>query len=124
MRPRLYPVAKSPPLFPCPGISNLSLMWLRALGLVRPLSKSLSPRPSPRTSSALWLRIGLAGRLFCQNFCSSLPSSWPVVVQFVRMLSRISDTCRFRSSSFFLSHDTFSSCREVPRLNCRAMYFS
>ncbi|OZA86380.1 MAG: hypothetical protein B7X76_05230 [Azorhizobium sp. 39-67-5] len=69
-------------------------------------------------------RAGLCGRLVGQNCLSSRLSSWPVVVQLVMMLSRRSWTWRFKSISFFLSQLTLSSCREVPRLNCRVMYFS
>ena len=67
---------------------------------------------------------GLCGRLAGQNCFSSRLSSCPVVVQLVMMLSRRSCTWRLRSSSFFLSQLTLSSCRDVPRLNCRVMYFS
>lgn len=72
----------------------------------------------------LGTRAGLWGRLVGQNWRSSLPSSWPVVDQLERMLSRSSCTCRLMSSSFFFSHDTLSSWRDVPRLSCRDMYFS
>ncbi len=67
---------------------------------------------------------GLWGRLEGQNWRSSLLSSWPVVVQLARMLSRRSWTWRFSSSSFFLSQLTLSSCRDVPRFSWREMYFS
>lgn len=72
----------------------------------------------------LGTRAGLWGLLVGQNWRSSLPSSCPVVDQLERMLSRSSCTWRLRSSSFFLIQETLSSCREVPRLSCRAMYFS
>jgi hypothetical protein len=111
INPRLYPVAKSlaePGLSPL-GISRRRLRCDSAEGLVR--------GPPLAVSSKLAERAGLPGRLACQNCLSSLPSSWPVVVQFVRIASLISVTWRFRSSSFFLSQETLSSCREVPRLN-------
>lgn len=77
-----------------------------------------------RTLSALLNRAGLCGRLVGQNCFSSRLSSWPVVVQLFVMFSRRSCTWRFSSISFFLSQLTLSSWREVPRLNCRLMYFS
>lgn len=77
---------------------------------------------------ALLNRAGLAGRLggrlAGQNCRSSRLSSWPVEDQLVVIFSRRSWTWRLRSISFFLSQLTLSSWREVPRLNCRAMYFS
>lgn len=69
-------------------------------------------------------RAGLCGRLAGQYWRSSLLSSWPVVDQLVRMLSLSSWAWRLRSSSFFFSQLTLSSWRDVPRLSCRAMYFS
>jgi hypothetical protein len=38
------------------------------------------------------LGAGLLGRLFCQIWRNSRPSSWPVMVQLLRMLSRSSAT--------------------------------
>lgn len=69
-------------------------------------------------------RAGLCGRLVGQNCFSSRLSSWPVVAQLLVILSRRSCTWRLRSISFFFSQLTLSSWREVPRLNCRVMYFS
>src|SRR4051794_39805794 len=106
MRPKLYPVAKSlpgPVLSPL-GISKRRLKCDSADGLVR------DPVSFP---SKLAIRAGLPGLLDCQNCRSSLPNSWPVVLQFVRIASLISETWRLRSSSFFLSHETLSSCLDV-----------
>jgi hypothetical protein len=69
-------------------------------------------------------RAGLCGRDEGQNWRNSRLSSWPVVAQLLRMLSRRSWTWRLSSSSFFLSQLTLSSCREVPRFSWRTMYFS
>ncbi len=126
IKPKVYPVIKSLPGPLCPaGTSSRSLICARADGLVRELPAVLRD-DEPTASSPLFIILGpgLPGLLLGQYFCNSFCNSWPVVVQFVRMLSRISVTWRFKSSSFFLSHETLSSWREVPRLNWRAMYFS
>jgi hypothetical protein len=86
INPKLYPVAKSLPGPPGPsplGISKRRLKCDRAEGLVR---------GPPRDSSKLAARAGLPGLLACQNCLSSLPSSWPVVDQLVRIASLISVT--------------------------------
>lgn len=120
IKPRLYPVAKSS-LRPLPiGLSGRLIDSTRdrcdfcPVGLLR-------PRELLRSTLFLALGAGLPGRLF-QRWRSSRLSSWPVEDQLYRMLSRISDTWRLTSSSFFLSHDTFNSCLEAPRLNWREMY--
>lgn len=100
---------------------------------VYPVTKSLtfpvvrSPRDgllALEAGSKKAARAGLCGRLAGQYWRSSLLSSWPVVDQLVRMLSLSSWAWRLRSSSFFFSQLTLSSWRDVPRLSCRAMYFS
>lgn len=120
-RPSAYPVIKSfdvgagvPPGV-VGGMSTLSLERFPAAAALR---------------SPFWMYevraagAGDWGREAGQYWRSSRESSWPVVDQFVRMLSRSSWTWRLRSSSFFLSQLTLSSWRGVPRLNWRAMYFS
>lgn len=74
--------------------------------------------------SRVGVLAGLAGLLDCQNWRKSLVSSWPVVAQLFLMESRSSTMLRLKSSSFFLSHETLSSLREVPRLSWRSMYWS
>lgn len=84
------------------------------------------PTGESAPSSLSWTGVlaGLAGLLLCQNCLKSLLSSWPVVAQLDLMLSRSSAMVRLTSSSFFLSHETLSSLRDVPRFNCRSIYWS
>lgn len=116
INPKLYPVAKSSFLPAPPGLSGFVFC--------PPLPTVPLLREPPISTLFLALRAGLLGRLFCQSWRSSLVSSCPVAVQLFRMLSRSSATWRLISSSFFLSHETLSSCLEAPRLSCRVIYLS
>ena len=126
INPKLYPVAKSS-FRPFPmGLSDRPTDSTRDrwVFMVPVVGLTTFPRVLPMSILFLALGAGLPGRLFCQSCRNSRPSSWPVLVQLCRILSRISATCRLISSSFFFSHDTFSSCLEAPRLNWREMYWS
>ena len=104
IKPRLYPAAKSllalaaaadePGLSIRPGTSSLDNLF-----------NGVDEAPG----AGLDGRRGVNAPLFAQNCFSSFDSSWPVVVQLLRMESRSSVTWRFRSSSFFLSQETLSS---------------
>ena len=126
INPRLYPVAKSSFRRPLglserPGLWASSDLFLPGQG-PRKLPLPVGLVAALRDPPSKLIRAGLEGRLFCQNWRSSLPTSWPVVDQLFRIVSRSSKTWRLMSSSFFFSQDTLSSFRDVPRFSCRAIY--